>query len=81
MTGWGGTAAVGVVALRGTSEPGPMPRPSLAALRENSGEILRLGEVAPTGVIGPDPGSSGSAVVFQGMGRDGRSAAGAGISW
>ena len=71
---------VGVVESPGTSEPGPIPRPSLAALRENSRGILRLGEVAPTGVIGPAPDSTGSAAVFQGMGRDGRSAAGAGIS-
>ena len=77
---------VGVGESVGTSEPGPIPRPSLAALRENSRGILRLGEVAPTGVIGPAPdsigsiGSTGSAAVFQGMGRDGRSAAGAGIS-
>jgi len=74
---------VGVGESVGTSEPGPIPRPSLAALRENSRGILRLGEVAPTGVIGPAPdsiGSTGSVAVFQGMGRDGRSAAGAGIS-
>jgi hypothetical protein len=91
LSGWagkeislGGTVAVLAAVLAavwpGTSEPGPMPSPSRAALSENSGLIRLEGLVAAAGVIGPESTSSGWDDEFQGIGRDGRSAAGAGIN-
>ena len=76
----GGTVAVLAAVLAGTSEPGPMPSPSRAALSENSGLIRREGIAAAAGVIGPESTSSGWDDESQLIGRDGRSAAGAGIN-